>query len=160
MKKIRVAGILLLVSCLLLIGCNRYFFQFKSLDDATRFMGPITSPDGKYQASSYYLPYGGAAGGVISLVEVEDLESGKKKIIYSSKSKDHFSMEWKSPDTLSIKNESPGYGEFRNAELNVATDIYEEAGAACRSLLLRGKFKNCYKAEDLHIPLFFRLLGF
>jgi hypothetical protein len=160
MKKRYVVGMLLLASLLLLIGYNRYFYTFRSLDHATLFLGPINSPDGTSQANAYYLNYGGAAGGVLYLVEVEHVETGEKKLIYSSNAKEAFALTWKSSDTLAIRNESPKYGEFRSVDLHVMTDIYEESGAACRSLVLRGKFKNCYKAEDLQVPLIFRLMGF
>lgn len=47
-------------------------------------LGPIESPAGKYKASSYYLNYGGAGGGVIYIVEVEQTQTGEKKKVYSS----------------------------------------------------------------------------
>ncbi|OBZ16467.1 hypothetical protein [Bacillus sp. FJAT-26390] len=64
MKKRYILLLLLLISLLLLIGYNRYFYQFKDPNHATIFVNPIKSPDGQYQASAYYLPYGGAAGGI------------------------------------------------------------------------------------------------
>lgn len=111
-------------------------------------------------ASAYYLNYGGAAGGVLYIIEVEQIQTGDKKKVYSSEHKDDFSLSWKSSDILSIKNETPKYNEYRNIELNVNTDIYEESGAACRSLLLKEKFENCYYAEDIKVPLIYKLLGF
>ncbi|WP_336773261.1 DUF5412 family protein [Paenibacillus sp. MMO-58] len=161
MKKRYMIILVLIFGILMLIGYNRYFYKFKSLDNATLFLGPIESPDGKYEASSYYLNYGGAAGGVMYIVEVKQTQSEEKKKVYSSNHKNDFSMFWKASDILSIKNESPRYNEYRNIDLNVNTDIYEESGAACRSLLLKEKkFKNCYKAEDLKEPFIFKLLGF
>ncbi|MFF2911272.1 DUF5412 family protein [Paenibacillus sp. NPDC057934] len=160
MKKRYVVILLLFFGILLLIGYNRYFYNFKSLENATLFLGPIESPDGKYKASSYYLDYGGAAGGVIYIVEVEQSQTGEKKTVYSSNHKDDFSLSWKPSDILSINNETPKYNEYRNIDLNVNTDIYEESGAACRSLLLKGKFENCYKAEDIKVGFIFKLLGF
>jgi hypothetical protein len=160
MKKRYVIILLLVIGILVLISYNRYSFNFKSLDNATLFLGPIESPDGKYKASSYYVNYGGAAGGVIYIVEIEQTQTGEKKTVYSSNHKDDFSIFWKPSDVLSIKNESPKYNEYRNIDLNVNTDIYEESGAACRSLLIKEKFENCYKAEDIKVPLIFKLLGF
>lgn len=149
MKKRYVFLLLLAFSILLLIGYNRFFYNFQTLNNnATLFSGPLESPDGEYKASAYYIPYGGAAGGVMYIVEVEDIQSGMKKTIYSSNHKNDFSLEWKSPEVLKIKNESPKYNVYRNIELNVNSDIYEESGAACRSLLLKGKYENCYKAGD------------
>lgn len=160
MKKRYFIILLLIFGLLLLIGYNRYFYNFKSIDNATLFLGPIESPDGKYKASSYYLNYGGAAGGVIYIVEVEQTQTGEKKKVYSSNHKDNFSISWKPSDILSIKNESPKFNEYRNIDLNVNTDIYEESGAACRSLLLKEKFETCYKAEDIKVPIIYKLLGF
>ncbi|WP_201005118.1 DUF5412 family protein [Paenibacillus glycanilyticus] len=160
MKKRYMIILVLIFGILMFIGYNRYSYKFKSLDNATLFLGPIESPDGKYEASSYYLNYGGAAGGVMYIVEVEQTQTGEKKKVYSSNHKNDFSMSWKASDILSIKNESPKYNEYRNIDLNVSTDIYEESGAACRSLLLKENFKNCYKAEDIKEPFIFKLLGF
>ncbi|WP_160037099.1 DUF5412 family protein [Paenibacillus sp. An7] len=160
MKKRYVIILLLIFGISLLIGYNRYFYNFKTLDNATLFSDSIESSDGKYKASPYYLNYGGAAGGVSYIVEVEQTQTGEKKKVYSSNHKDDFSISWKSIDVLSIKNESPTYNEYRNIDLNVNTDIYEESGAACRSLLLKEKFENCYKAEDIKVPLIFKLLGY
>lgn len=160
MKKRYIIISLLIFGILLLIGYNRYFYNFKSLDNTTLLLGPIESPDGKFEASSYYLNYGGAAGGVIYIVEVEQTQTGEKKKVYSSNHKDDFSISWKSSDILSIKNESPKYNDYRNIDLNVNTDIYEESGAACRSILLKRNFENCYKAEDIKVPFIFKLLGF
>lgn len=97
---------------------------------------------------------------MIYIVEVEQTQTGEKKKVYSSNHKDDFSISWKSSDILSIQNETPKYNDYRNIDLNVNTDIYEESGAACRSLLLKGKFENCYKADDIKVPLVFKLLGF
>ena len=160
MKKRYIIISLFIFSIILFIGYNRYFYNFKSLDHATLFTDPIESPDGKFEASSYYLNYGGAAGGVIYIVEVEQTQTGEKKKVYSSNHKDDFSITWKSSDILSIKNESPKYNDYRNIDLNVNTDIYEESGAACRSLLLKGKFENCYKADDIKVSFILKLLGF
>ncbi|ACT01542.1 DUF5412 family protein [Paenibacillus sp. JDR-2] len=160
MKKRYIIIILLFFGILMLIGYNRYSYKFKSLDNATLFLGPIESPDGKYEANSYYINYGGAAGGVMYIVEVEQTRTGEKKKVYSSNHKNDFSMSWKASDILSIKNESPKHNEYRNIDLNVITDIYEESGAACRSFLLKENFENCYKAEDIKEPLIFKLLGF
>ncbi|MFE4709453.1 DUF5412 family protein [Paenibacillus sp. NPDC056722] len=160
MKKRYLVILLLIFGILLLIGYNRYFYSFKSLDNATLFLGPIESPDGQYNANAYYLEYGGAAGGVMYIVEVEQMQTGKKKKVYSSNHKDDFSLSWKPSDILSIKNESPKYNDYRNIDLNVNTDIYEESGAACRSLLLKGEFENCYEAEDIKVGFMFKLLGF
>jgi len=147
MKKRYVILLLFAFSILSLIGYNRYFYHFEALGNkATLFRGPIESPDGKYKASAFYIPYGGAAGGILYMVEVEEAQSGKRKTIYSSNHKEKFSLDWQSSEVLAIKNESPKYNEHRNIELNVNSDIYEESGAACRSLLLRGKYENCYKA--------------
>lgn len=160
MRKRHVIWMLPMIGILLFAGYNRYFYQFKSLDHATLLMGPVASPDGSYRASAYDLGYGGAAGGVLYLVEIEDTRTGEKKIVYSSNHKNTFMISWKSSDILAVTNESPEYNEFRSVELNVRSDIYEESGAACRSLRLRGKFENCYKAEDIKIPLFLKLLGY
>jgi hypothetical protein len=160
MKKRYIILLFLVFSILLLIGYNRYFYQYKDLNQATLFVNPIESPDGKYKASASFLPYGGAAGGIMYIVELEQTQTGNKKTIYSSNHKNNFAIAWNSSNLLSIKNESSEYKEYRNIELNVDTDIYEESGAACRSLLLRGKYENCYKADGIQMPLFLKLLGF
>ncbi|MEK4059192.1 MULTISPECIES: DUF5412 family protein [Paenibacillus] len=145
MKKRTIVLILLLIIILGLVGYRRYFYQFKVLGKATLFSGPIESPEGEYNARAYYIPYGGAAGGVMYLVEVEQTKTGVKKIIYSSEHKDKFSMDWQASDILSITNESPEYKEYRNIELKVNTEIYEESGSACRSLLLKDQYETCYQ---------------
>ncbi|NIK21599.1 DUF5412 family protein [Paenibacillus lupini] len=160
MKKRYIILTLLIISLILLIGYNRYSYNFKSLENAELFVGPLESPGGKYKASAYYILYGGAAGGVLYIVEVEQTQTGEKKKIYSSNHKEKFSMSWKTSDILSIINESPKFDEYRNIDLNVQTDIYEESGSACRSLTLEEKFENCYKAKDNKMPLFLKLLGF
>lgn len=83
MKKRYVIILLLIFGISLLIGYNRYFYNFQSLENATLFSEPVESSDGKYKASSYYLDYGGAAGGVTYLVEVEQAQTGEKKTVYS-----------------------------------------------------------------------------
>lgn len=161
MKKRYAFMLFIAISILLLIGYNRYFYSFQALNNnAVIFSGPTKSPNGEYNASAYYIPYGGAAGGVLYIVEVEETQTGKKKTIYSSNHKDIFSMNWKSAEVLKIKNESPEYNDHRNIELNVKSDIYEESGAACRSLLLIGKFENCYKADDIQVPFILKMIGF
>lgn len=147
-RKKYIVLLLLLIGLGMLVGYNRFFFDFKDVENATLFEGPISSQDGKYNASAYYISYGGAAGGILYLVEVEDTVSGKKKIIYSSEHKEIFSISWKAPDTLSIQNESPDYKEYRNAVLQVNAEIYEESGRACRSLRLLGQYERCYQAES------------
>lgn len=86
MKKRYIIISLLIFGILLFIGYNRYFYNFKSLDNATLFLGPIESPDARFEASSYYLNYGGAAGGVIYIVEVEQIQTGEKKRLFDCNS--------------------------------------------------------------------------
>lgn len=125
MKKRYIILLLFVFGTLLLIGYNRYFYNFKSLNNAALLTNPIESPNGKYKASVYYIPYGGAAGGVLHIVQVEQIQTGKKKTVYSSNHKRDFSISWISSDILYIKNESPEYKEYRSIELNVDTDIYD-----------------------------------
>lgn len=147
MKK-RYILLLILILCITgLAGYRRYFYQFKDLTHASLLGDPLASPDGKYNARAYYIPYGGAAGGVLHLVEIENVNTGHKKTIYSSEHQQVFSVAWTAPDVVQITNETPQYNEYRNAELNVNTDIYEESGAACRSFLLKDQFKTCYQNE-------------
>lgn len=149
MKKRYVLLLLLVLGVLLLVGYQRYFYRFPELNikNATLFEGPVKSPDSQSNARAYFINYGGAAGGVLYLVEVEHIQTGKKKVVYSSNHKDSFAIAWKDSSILNIKNESTKYNEYRNIELNVHKDIYEESGRACRSLRLKGKYEACYQGD-------------
>ncbi|WP_052339339.1 DUF5412 family protein [Gorillibacterium massiliense] len=140
---------LLGVGVLGLVGYHRYFYTFEPINPANVVTGPIISPDGKYSATAFYKPYGGAAGGVTYYVQIEEMKTGGKKTIYASEHKYLFTLKWTGPDILAITNKSPEYHVDRSAELHVETEIYEESGAACRSFLLKGTYEKCYSMHGL-----------
>ncbi|MBP2239602.1 hypothetical protein J2Z40_000155 [Cytobacillus eiseniae] len=125
---------------------NHYLFTFNHLKGEF-YKGPVVSPTKMYSANAYFMPYGGAAGGVNLWVEITDhTEKDQTKIIYYSDAKSNFSMVWKDERTLSIINEEKDYPQSnRSIVLNVNEDIYHESGQACTSLLLKIKYKNCYQ---------------
>lgn len=124
------------------------FFTFDHLDReyAQRGPGPLASPAEQYSASAYFEYYGGAAGGVNVWVEVvNNSEKDKPRIVYYSDAKSVFSMEWVDEDTLSIINHNPYNPDSnRSTQLKIGTEIYDERGLACKSLLLKDEYETCY----------------
>lgn len=130
-----------------LIGYHSYFFTFDRIDKdfAQTEAGPILSPTEKYTANAYYEPYGGAAGGVNVWVEITEHEMDEVKTIYYSDAKSEIRLEWEDEETLYVKNIDARNQEDRSIALNVGEEIYDELGLACKSLLMKGKYKSCYQ---------------
>ncbi|GAF07841.1 DUF5412 family protein [Paenibacillus pini] len=145
-KKLLIASLagVIVISALFLY--QQYFFTFNKLEGEL-YKGPLNSPNGKYTANAYYMTYGGAAGGVNLWVEITyNNENDKKKTIYYSEAKSNFSMEWKNEDTLNIVNVEPKYPNSNGSiELEVAKEIYDENGLACKSLLMKDTYETCYQ---------------
>lgn len=142
--KLIIIGIILLT--LLFYGYNRYFFSFDNLEKGEHYQGPVVSPTGNYIANSFFKDYGGATGGANVWVEITDKNSDNKKIIYYSDGKSKFGMEWIDDKTISIRNDDGDeYPDSdRSIELNVETDIYDERGLACVSVVMKNEYKNCF----------------
>lgn len=126
-----------------------YFFTFAEID--REYMqegpGPLISPTEKYTAKAYYEPWGGVLGGVNVWVEITyHNEKDKVKTIYYSEAKSSVSLTWKDEDTLSIRNDVSNYpNSNRGIELDVETEIYDEFGLACQSLLMKDEYEKCYQ---------------
>ncbi|MFC4403760.1 DUF5412 family protein [Gracilibacillus xinjiangensis] len=127
-------------------GYNKYFFTFND-KDGELYKEPVPSPNDTYSASAYYMPYGGAAGGVKIWVEITDPnEEDIEKTVYYAEANGNFSMEWKDEHTLSIVNQEPAYpSEDRSVELNVEKEIYHDRGLACDSWIMKSEYDTCLK---------------
>ena len=136
-KKILAAS-LISFSLFLLFWYKGYFFTFNGIK-VEFYEEPVVSPNGTHIAETYYEYYGGAAGGVNAVVEVNN------KVVYYADAQNALYVEWKNDETLYIPNKTSQYpDEDRSMTLNVADEIYHDDGKACRSWLLKGTFKNCY----------------
>lgn len=145
-KKLLIAS---LTSTFLFLGIfvyTNYLFSFDNLEGEF-YKGPVNSPNEKYTANAYFINYGGAAGGVNVRVEVTDNnKNDKSKTVYYSDAKSDFSMEWKSENTLYIKNDDPEYpNSNRSIELEIGKEIYHDSGLACQSWLMKDEYETCYQ---------------
>ena len=126
-----------------------YFFTFDEIERESmqEGFGPVISPTKKYTANAYYEPWGGVLGGVNVWIEITyHNEKNKVKTIYYSDSKSSVYLNWKDEDTLFIQNEDPSYpNENRSIELDVETEIYDESGLACQSLIMKDDYERCYQ---------------
>ena len=145
-------SLLLLVSvwsvCVGSFLVNYYFFTFNTIDRTDMQEGRlhVESPNGKWSASSYYELYGGAPGGVNVWIEVTNEQTAETKIVYYADAKQDVSLSWDNEQSLTIRNED----QYSNATttLNIETDIYDEFGRACRSVVMRGQYEHCYQAYE------------
>ncbi|MCQ4087651.1 DUF5412 domain-containing protein [Saccharibacillus sp. JS10] len=137
----------MLVVLSLFFVVNRYTYTFGSLAKAEPLTESVESPDKNQTARVYWKPVGGATGHAEIFVEVSFAKTGQTKIVYHSTGKDIVEIKWKNNEILDIKNESAGEGNNRSKSLNVFEEIYDENGAACRSVVLNLKsyYETCYK---------------
>ncbi|MFC7365429.1 MULTISPECIES: DUF5412 family protein [Bhargavaea] len=127
------------------IGLSIYETQFHPFDRSggESYMEPLDSPSGRYTASAYYRPYGGAAGGVTVWVDVTG-DGGKPKTVYYAEANSRFDVQWTDEGLLSVTYEEPGYPDSdRSVELKVGKEIYNDTGKACGTLLVKMKYENC-----------------
>lgn len=126
-----------------------YFFTFSEIDRefTQKGPGPVLSSTEEYTANAYYEPYGGAAGGVNVWVEItNNNKMNNVQTVYYSDAKSNFSMEWLGENTLYIRNDDPDYpNSNRSIKLEIGKEIYHESGLACKSLLLKDDYENCYQ---------------
>ncbi|NGZ76658.1 DUF5412 family protein [Saccharibacillus alkalitolerans] len=126
----------------------QYFFSFDAIDRSHKQEGPATSsPAGQYTANAYYEPYGGAAGGVNVWIEVTDHAENATRTIYYADAKQQFSLNWIDEETLSVTNADEYPDSDRSAVLKVRKEIYDENGLACKSLLMKNDYEECYRYE-------------
>ncbi|MNI22328.1 hypothetical protein D3C73_758810 [compost metagenome] len=137
--------IIAIPAILLFIWFKGVFFTFDGIQ-AEHFEVPIDSPEGTYTAHTYYEYYGGAAGGVNAVVEITDhTNADSTKIIYYADAQSQVNVEWEDEQTLYIINKTSQYPkEDRSISLNVNSDIYHDTGLACRSILLKNTYTNCF----------------
>ncbi|WP_424237581.1 hypothetical protein [Bhargavaea ginsengi] len=135
------------------IRLSTYETQFHPFDrsEGEAYMEPLDSPFGRYTASAYYRPYGGAAGGVTVWVDIAD-EGGKPETVYYAEANSRFDVQWADEGLLSVTNEEPGYPESdRSTELEVGKELYHDTGKACESFLVKRNYGTCMKkGEDRH----------
>lgn len=125
-----------------------YFFTFDRIDRSRMQIGPeASSPEGHYTAHAYYEPYGGAAGGVNVWVEIENHAANTVKTVYYADANPRISLTWAGEQTLAIENAGEHPSSDRNAILNVDNEIYHDTGWACKSLLMRNDYEQCYRYE-------------
>ncbi|MBD8068078.1 DUF5412 family protein [Bacillus sp. PS06] len=143
-----------LLSVIILLGLSvykNYFFTFNSIDRSSIQIGPgpVLSPTEAYTANAYYEPYGGAAGGVNVWVEITyNHEDKPVKTVYYSDAKTNFSMKWLDEETIYIVNDEPKYPTSnRSIKLVIGKEIYHENGLACKSLLMKDEYENCYQTK-------------
>jgi len=136
--------ICILISLFVLLDINVYktlTFTFNDLKHGTPIGDALESPDNKYSAIAYAMPY----GGVDVRVEVINNKLKTKKTIYHADYKSDFELKWIDNKTLYIKNEDLDYNDVKSKKLNIYNDIYDETGSACRSLVLKHQYKNCFE---------------
>lgn len=123
-----------------------YFFTFDQLKGET-FKEPVSSPTKKYTANAYLQNYGGAVGGVKIWVNITNHEDNDQiKTVYYGESSSNFFMHWIDEETISISHNSRNYFDAEEGiELDVRTDIFDETGIACTSLLMKDEYENCYQ---------------
>ncbi len=123
-----------------------YFFTFDRIDRSRMQIGPeVPSPEGHYTAHAYYEPYGGSAGGVNVWIEIENHAANTVKTVYYADANSRLSLTWADEQTLAIENAGEDPASDRNATLDVDTEIYHDTGAACRSLLMKKDYEQCYR---------------
>ncbi|QOR67128.1 hypothetical protein IM538_02950 [Cytobacillus suaedae] len=147
-KKLLISSLIGTLLFTMMEGYLTYSYTFDSIeDDLQRRRGDVISPTGKFTAIGFYMPYGGAAGGVnIAVKIINNHKNIKPKIVYYSDLKRNFSMEWKDEDTLYILNDDPDYpNENRSIELEIEKEIYHETGAACDSWVMKDEYETCYQ---------------
>ncbi|TMN23848.1 hypothetical protein FFL34_10325 [Lentibacillus cibarius] len=147
-KIILIASLIGIIVVSIQAGYNKYFFTFND-DEGEFYKGPVNSPTDKYTANAYYMPYGGAAGGVNLWVEISyNDEDDKTKTVYYSEANSNFSMKWTNEATLHIKNEEPRFPKSnRSIKLNVENEIYHDRGLACQSWLMKSEYETCYQKQ-------------
>lgn len=126
-------------------GLTVYQTQFRPFDPSggKLYTDSVDSPSGRYTASAYYRPYGGAAGGVTVWVDVTE-DGGKPNTVYYAEANSRFHIQWADDGLLSITNEEPDdLDASRSVELEVGKDIYHDTGKACDSFLVKMKYQNC-----------------
>lgn len=134
------------------IGLSIYETQFHPFDRSggESYMEPLDSPSGRYTASAYYRPYGGAAGGITVWVDVTE-EGGKPKTVYYAEANSRFDVQWADEGLLSVTNEEPGYPESdRSTKLEVEKELYHDTGKACGSFWVKRNYESCIEGEGFH----------
>lgn len=134
------------------IGLSIYETHFHPFDRSggESYMEPLDSPSGRYTASAYYRPYGGAAGGVTVWVDVT-AEGGKPKTVYYAEANSRFDVQWTDDGLLSVTNEEPGYPESnRSTDLEVDKELYHDTGKACGSFLVKRNYETCIEGKGFH----------
>lgn len=107
------------------------------------YADPLDSPSGRYTASAFHRPYGGAAGGVTVWVDVAE-DGGKAETVYYAEANSRFGVHWSDDGLLSITNEEPDdLDASRSVELEVGKEIYHDTGKACGSFLMKMKYQTC-----------------
>lgn len=84
-----------------------------------------------------------------AVVEITDhTRQGLTKIVYYPRAQNEVHANWEDTETLFISNkDTPFPNDDRSIKLNNTEDIYHDTGRACRSILLKGTYTNCYSKE-------------
>lgn len=145
-KKYRIIAIILMIASLAFV-IHRYTYTFGSLAKAEILIESIESPDQRQSARVYWKPVGGVTGHSEIFVEVTFLKTEQTKVIYHSIGEDLVELKWINNEILDIKNESAAEDTNQSIRLNIFKEIYDENGAACRSIVLNLKsyYQTCYK---------------
>lgn len=143
-------GFIVILCSLLFIWVKGYLFTFNGIQEAYH-EDPVVSPNSAYSAKVSYEYYGGAAGGVNAVVEITDhSQQDLTKTVYYAAAQSEVSVEWgaEDPEILFISNKNIRFpNDDRSIQLNVTNDIYHDTGRACRSILLKGTYTNCYSRD-------------
>ncbi|MNI22425.1 hypothetical protein D3C73_759820 [compost metagenome] len=140
-----VLAIIAILFLLLYAWFKGIFFTFEGIK-AEYYEEPVQSPNGSYTARAYYEYYGGAAGGVNTIVEITDhTKADSIKVIYYADAQSEVNLKWEDEQTLYVMNKSSDFpAGDRSIKLNVDSDIYHDTGRACNSILLKDTYTNCY----------------
>lgn len=143
-RKLLFTTLFSILVCSVLYFITNYFFSFDSINRAYIQQEPraVLSPSKQYEAQINYELYGGAAGGVNVFVEVTDLHTNTTKVIYLADAQSTISVAWIDETQLHVKNLS--VSDDFSITLNVTEDIYHQNGLACKSLLMKNLYANCY----------------
>lgn len=137
----RTLVIVLISALIILVPAGLIYYQIQSnyqfshqgsviLDE------PINSPNNKYTAHISYQYYGGAAGGVNIIVNIEDhTNNNELNTVYFSDAKNNIHVNWINDAQLLINNKN--HYTDHSTTLVIGEEIFDGSGKACRMLNIK-----------------------
>lgn len=138
-----------ITASLSLVIYKQYFYTFDKIDRDPLILavGPIVSEGRNYAAEAYYEPDAKAPNNKNIWVEIENTQTKEKKIVYYGSAKEYIQVAWQSDGEIAILNANSQNAKDQIVELDVETEIYDEKGLACKSILVLKDIEHCYKGK-------------